>query len=168
VAEDVAAGLPAKLPLGTGHGDFVSRNVFCSSTGRITVFDPSPLWRVPVYEDLARMLMVGLRLVDVQAFAQGTALPSSLLQSHEEALLRGYFGREEVPRRTVLLFQLLLLMDKWSDSVSKRSRGGGRSRQAARAAMRQAAERHYRREAVRLVGLLEAPDDVSLQGSQSV
>jgi hypothetical protein len=161
VAEDVAGGLPAELPLGTGHGDFVSRNVFCSSAGRVTVFDPSPLWRVPVYEDLARMLTVGLRLVDVHAFSQGTALAAPMLQGYEEALLRGYFGADAVPRRTVRLFQLLVLLDKWSDHVSKRSRGGGTPRRAARAAMKGAAERHYRREATRLVDLLEAPDGSS-------
>jgi hypothetical protein len=156
IARDAVADLPAELPLGTGHGDFVSRNVFCSDTGRVTVFDPQPLWRVPVHEDLARMAQVGLRLVDVQAVSQGAALASRHLQELEDALLDGYFGSDGLPVHATRLFQLLLLMDRWSDLVRKRSRGGGRARRTGRAALRTATELHYRREAERLASLLEA------------
>ena len=80
------------------------------------------------------------------------------LHVHEDSLLRGYLGPDGVPRRTV---QLLVLLDKWSDHVSERSRGGGSSRRTARAMMKRAGERHYRREAARLVGVLEVPDTPS-------
>ena len=146
---DVAdAALPPALPLGTGHGDFVANNMFLSREGRITVFDPLPMWRVPVYQDLATMV-VGLRMVSSQAMSRGLAFPSPQLQRFEGALYRGYFGDRPPPRTTLHVFQLLVLLDRWSSLVSRRSRHRG-VRPHLRDARVRVISHHYETEAHRL------------------
>jgi hypothetical protein len=122
---DIArAAFPPVLPTGTGHGDFVANNMFVSPEGRITVFDPLPLWRVPVYQDLATMT-VGLRVLWSQAMTRGLCLPRSALDRYEAALYRGYFGDRPPPRKALRAFELLVLLDRWLSLVTRGSRRSG-------------------------------------------
>jgi hypothetical protein len=146
--------LPAELPLGTGHGDFVATNMFTGPGGRITGFDPLPIWRLPVYQDLAT-LVVGLRVLPVQAVTWGLALPRGTLDRYEAQLLRGYFGEDPVPESAVLAFQLLVLLDRWAALVSQQARRSSLRRHVQDARIQMAC-RHYEREARRLVARVEA------------
>ena len=144
--------LPDGLPLVAGHGDFVANNMFASSTGRITIFDPLIEWAVPGYLDLA-ILTMSLRLLPVQTASQGLALSTVDLDRYEAAVLRGYFG-EEVPYAAVRTFQLLVLLDRWSRLVSKTPATGVVQPQV-RAARVRLATRHVRREGRRLLSRLD-------------
>lgn len=146
--------LPADLPLGTGHGDFVATNMFTGPEGRITGFDPLPIWRLPVYQDLAT-LVVGLRVLPVQAVTRGLALPRRTLDRYEAEFLRGYFGEGPVPESAVVAFQLLVLLDRWAALVSQQSRRRSLRRHVQNARI-DVACRHYQREARRLVARMEA------------
>ena len=156
--ELAARSLPADLPLGTGHGDFVANNLFTGAGGEITVFDPLPLWRVPGYQDLATLL-VGLRVLPVQAGSRGLAFPAAVLDRYEAELVAGYSGEGsgngDVPGRALAAFQLLVLLDKWSALVSRGPRTG-RVHHLRRARV-WAFSRHYRAEARRLLGRLVGP-----------
>lgn len=162
-ADIATRALPAELPLGTGHGDFVPNNMFTTPEGRITVFDPLPLWRAPVYQDVATLL-VGLRTLPVQAVTQGLALPRRSLARYEVGFLRGYFGTDPVPGTAVAAFQLLVLLEKWSALVSRRARDG-RVRSQLREARTRVFSRHYHAEARRLLRLLEGSPDAGARGS---
>lgn len=122
-AELATGCLPRELPLRTGHGDFVANNLFAGPGGEITVFDPLPLWRVPPYQDLATLL-VGLRVLPVQAGSHGLAFSERVLDRYESAVLTGYFGEETVPAGALAAFQLLVLLDRWSALVSRGTRTG--------------------------------------------
>lgn len=151
LVDRMCTDLPDSLPLGTGHGDFVSRNVFTTAAGRITVFDPMPLWRIPVYEDMARFLTVGLRLLHWHAFAQGLLFRPADLAAYERAFLHGYFGDDPVPMGAVRAYQLILLFDWWAQTISKEARDGRRWKRTVEVGL---SEPHFRREARRLVALL--------------
>lgn len=151
----VGAALPDELPLRTGHGDFVANNMFLGPAGRITVFDPLPRWRVPVYQDLAT-LVVGIRVHPVQAASRGLALSRDDLARQEDALLRGYFGADQVPLAAVKAYQLLVLLDRWTALVSKRI-GAGLVRPHLHEARVRVAVLHYEREARRLLTQLADP-----------
>lgn len=110
--------LPERLPTAVGHGDFAARNMFVDGAGRISVFDPLPRWRVPVYEDLSRFL-VGVRLLGLQVHSHGIAYPEVTLARREGAFLDGYFGTDPPDRAAALAYQLLILLDKWSALVSR-------------------------------------------------
>jgi hypothetical protein len=152
----VEDALPAALPLVTGHGDFVANNMFVSPTGRITVFDPLPRWRVAPYQDLAT-LAVGTRLIPLQAASQGLALPADVLDSCEQALLGGYFGSDQKPMSAIRAYQLLVLLDRWSALVSKRL-PNGRVRPQLHEVRVRVATMHYRRQARRLLAQLATAD----------
>jgi hypothetical protein len=154
--ELAARSVPAELTLGTGHGDFVANNLFAGPDGRITVFDPLPLWRVPQHQDLATLL-VGVRVLPVQAGSQGRAFPPGVLDRYEAALLAGYFGDEAAPDRALAAFQLLVLLDKWSALVSRGPRQGRPS--SLRRARVWTFSRHYRAEAGRLLARLVESSD---------
>lgn len=147
-ADLARAALPAQVPLGTGHGDFVATNVFLGPGDRITVFDPFPMWRLPVHQDLAT-LVVGLRVMPVQAASQGLALDRRVLAGYEEALLQGYFGDEPVPGPAVAVYQLLALLDRWAALAGQQVRGG-RARRGVHDGRIRLASRHYAREAGRI------------------
>jgi hypothetical protein len=151
--ELAARSLPSDLPLGTGHGDFVANNLFTGDGGEITVFDPLPMWRVPRHQDLATLL-VGLRVLPVQAASRGLALPGAVLDRYEAALVAGYSGDDSADERGSALaaFQLLVLLDKWSALVSRGPRTG--RLQHLRRARVWAFSRHYHAEARRLLGRL--------------
>lgn len=142
----IVDAVPRQLRLGLAHGDFVPRNIFVSG-GRVTVFDPFPVWRSPIYEDLARVLEVGLRLLDVQALSQGLALGRAEIAGYEQALLRGYFPDSHEPCPALRAHQLLLLLDKWSAVASK---------QRSRMVRVRLASRYYAAEAGRLLTVLGA------------
>lgn len=146
--------LPGELPLGTGHGDFVATNMFAEPSGRVTVFDPLPLWQVPAYQDLAT-LVVGLHVLPVQAASQGLAFSRTEFDRYEAALHRGYFGDDPEPRAALSTFQLLVLLDRWAALVSQQVRRGGVRPQLREARIR-IASRHYSREAHRLLARIEA------------
>lgn len=148
----IAQALPSELPLAPGHGDFVANNMFADPTGRVTGFDPLPRWRVPRYQDLGT-LTVGIRVLPVQAATQGLALAQDDLARYETALWRGYFGSEPVPLAAVRAYQLLVLLDKWSDLVSKRIPHGV-VRPRLHELRVQVASRHFRSEVNRLVTAL--------------
>ena len=150
--ELAARSLPAELPLCPGHGDFVANNMFAGAAGRVTVFDPLIRWRVPRYQDLGTMT-VGIRIVPIQAMTLGLSLPERDLGRYEDAVLGGYFGSEEVPLRTVRAYQLLVLLDRWSDLVSKQI-PHGKVRPRLHELRVQLASRHCQRETRRLLLLL--------------
>lgn len=143
--------IPSELPLGTGHGDFVANNLFAGPGGRITVFDPLPMWRVPAHQDLATML-VALRVLPVQAGSRGLAFPRAELDRYESALVAGYFGDGTGTGRTLAAFQLLVLLDKWAALVSRGPRTG-RLHHLRRARV-WTFSRHYHAEARRLLARL--------------
>ena len=145
--------LPAELPLATAHGDFTATNIFTTADGRVTVFDPLPLWRVPVYQDLATLL-IGARVHPLQASTLGLALPRAALADYEAAVVRGYFGSEPVPHRALALVQLLVLLDRWAALVSQRM-PRGRARTGAREVRVRLASRHYEAEARRLLDAVD-------------
>lgn len=147
--EDVArAGLPSPLPLGTAHGDFTATNIFTAADGCVTVFDPLPVWRIPVYQDLATLL-VGARVHPLQAATRGLAFPRADLRGYEAAALRGYFGDEPPPERALAVVELLVLLDRWAAMVSQRT-PRGRLRAQVRDARIRIASAHYEAEAMRL------------------
>ncbi len=150
--ERIGHELPDRLPAGTGHGDFVTRNMFTSPRGRVTVLDPMPLWRTPVYEDMGRLLTVGLRLIDIQSYTQGLVFGERELAAYETAFLTGYYRDEPVPYRAVHAYQLLVLLDRWSAKVSKDGLHGRRTRRAFFVAL---SGRHFGHEVQRLVDLLQ-------------
>lgn len=151
------AALPADLPLATAHGDFTATNIFTTADGRVTVFDPLPLWRIPAYQDLAT-LIVGARVHPLQAATLGRALPRAALADYEAAVVRGYFGSDPVPHRALAVVQLLVLLDRWAALVSQRT-PRGRARTAAHEVRVRLASRHYEAEAGRLLESVAAGSD---------
>jgi hypothetical protein len=144
--------LDARLPCAVGHGDFVVNNLFVDTRGRVAGIDPLPCWKVPRYQDLAT-LTVGMAVHPLQAASQGMAFDASVLARNERAFLRGYFGDSEVPLVTVRAFQLLVLLDRWADLLSKAVRSG-RVKPALHQARVRVASRHYDREGRRLLRAL--------------
>lgn len=144
--------LPERLTLCVGHGDYVPRNMFVDTTGRVTVFDPMPRWRVPVLEDVCRFV-VGMRLSGLQVNSHGAAYGRRGLDRREDMFLSGYFGADQVPYAQVRCYQLLILLDKWSALVDSAVGRSGRLARA-RAALMRPANAYASREARRLVALL--------------
>lgn len=157
--------LPVDLPLGTAHGDFTATNIFAAAGGQVTVFDPLPLWRASVFQDLATLL-VGVRVHPLQASSLGLALPAATLDDYEAAVLRGYFGDDAVPSRALSTIQLLVLLDRWAALLSNRApRGAGRA-QLHEARVR-LASRHYEAEAQRLHAVAAAGPGMEGESSPS-
>jgi aminoglycoside phosphotransferase (APT) family kinase protein len=146
------AGWPSQLPSALGHGDFTAQNVFVAPEGTITIFDPLPLWRVCVIEDLARLTM-GLRLLGPQAVTRGRLFSAADLGRWESDLLAAY-SESVGPRRDLLhIYQAVLLLDRWCQLLGKRPQGG-RGRDSFRKARVRIATGWFDSEAVRLTGLL--------------
>jgi hypothetical protein len=157
--EVAASALPSEPARGTAHGDFVPNNMFLGAGGRITGFDPLPSRDVPLHLDLATLL-VNTRVLPPQAVSQGMALPTAALDRYEAAVLQGYFGTDAVPHTEVAAFQLLVLLEKWAATVSKRLQGGRVRPQLHQVRVRLVSH-HFHREARRLLRALEgatAPD----------
>jgi hypothetical protein len=145
--ELVTGVLPAELPLAVGHGDFAPRNMLLSD-GRLTVIDPLPRWRVPVYDDLCRFL-VGIRLIGERVHTHGLAFSSDALDALEEAAVAAYLG-PDADRTPLRAYQLLILMDKWTAMLDN-PRRDIRGRLARRSAA--LADHRVRAEAERLLDL---------------
>lgn len=146
------AGWPSELPSALGHGDFTAQNVFVAPEGRITIFDPLPLWRVCVFEDLARMTM-GLRLLGPQAVTRGRLFSPAHLDRWESDLLDAYSGSARPLRDLLHVYQAVLLLDRWSQLLGKRPQGG-RRRESFRQGRVRITTGWFASEAVRLTGLL--------------
>lgn len=116
--------LPEKLPMGLAHGDYTTRNILVGPGERITVIDTLAKWRAPIYEDIAYFL-AQLKTNKLQVMTQGLAFEQKRLQRYEAAFLEGYFDGKPVPREAIQLFEVLLLLDKWSVYPGRGS--GGRS-----------------------------------------
>lgn len=151
----LTADLPARLPLVLGHGDYVAQNLFAGRGGRVTGFDPMPLWRVPPYEDIARFT-VGVRLVSQRHPAGAIGLDRARLDAYEQAFLTGYFDTDPVPHGAVHAFQTLLLLDRWGAVVSKQRRRARATHRMMHQLRVQSASRFFRREAMRLTAVLRA------------
>jgi aminoglycoside phosphotransferase (APT) family kinase protein len=147
------AGWPSELPSALGHGDFTAQNVFVAPGGAITVFDPLPLWRVCVFEDLARLTM-GLRLLGPQAVTRGRLFSPAHLDRWESDLLAAYSGSAGPQRDLLQVYQAVVLLDRWCQLLGKRPHGG-RGRDSFRKARVRIATRWLGSEAVRLTGLLD-------------
>jgi hypothetical protein len=139
--------LPAELSVAVGHGDFAPRNVLLRR-GRLTVIDPLPRWRVPVYDDLCRFL-VGVRLIGEQVHSHGLAFGSTTLDALEEAAVTASLGAD-ADRAPLRAYQLLILMDKWTAMLDN-PRRDVRGRIVRRSAT--LADHRVRREAERLLDL---------------
>lgn len=148
-AEDV---FPAELPSAAGHGDFTAQNVFVGPHRRITVFDPLPLWRVCVFEDLARLTM-GVRLLGPQVLTHGRLFAESVCDRWEARLLTAYADGGHPPEDQLHVYQALLLMDRWGELVGKRP-ARGRARQVSRRVRVLVGNGWYERQAERLTSLL--------------
>jgi aminoglycoside phosphotransferase (APT) family kinase protein len=105
------------------HGDFAPRNILVDRLGRIAVIDLLARWRAPRYEDLAGFLLT-LRTSRANAATQGLFFGRAI-DRLEPDFLAGYFGREPIPTREIRLFELLLLLDKWSARMIRRASGSG-------------------------------------------
>jgi hypothetical protein len=152
VAERAGEVYPVELRTAAGHGDFTGQNVFVGPSGRITVFDPLPLWRVCVYEDLARLTM-GVRLLSSQVMTHGRLLGEDLCDRWETRLLAAYAGDGAPAADELHLFQSALLMDRWSELLGKRPARGVAKQLARRARMRVGGS-WYAHQSERLVSLL--------------
>jgi hypothetical protein len=146
------SGWPSALPSALGHGDFTAQNVFVAPEGRITIFDPLPLWRVCVFEDIAR-LTVGLRLLGPQAVTRGRLFSPAQLDRWESDLLRAYSGGARPLRDLLHVYQAVLLLDRWCQLLGKRPQGGP-GRDSFRRARVRVATGWFDSEAVRLTRLL--------------
>lgn len=137
------------LPLGLSHGDFLARNVFVGPDDRVTAFDALPRWRVPIYEDLARFLM-GIRSVGPQVMSLGIAYDRLRLDQYEASVLEGYFPGGTSPVRTIQVFEMLILLDKWAALLarSRPTRIRYRIEMAVRVLL---FEQYFRKEAERLM-----------------
>ncbi len=144
-----ARSLPDRLPLVVGHGDFAPRNMFVTTEGRITVFDPMPRWCMPRYEDVCRFL-VGMRLTGLQLRSWGLAYSRDALVRRERWFLSGYFGQDPVPAEELRCYLLLVLLDKWAALAEAQGRGGS-WRGRTRAALMRPVHEYLAREARRLV-----------------
>ena len=145
-------GHASELPCAVGHGDFTSQNVFVAPNGRITVFDPLPVWRVCVFEDLARLTM-GLRLLGPQAVTGGRLFRPGQLDRWESHLLDAYSGRAGPQEDLLHVYQAVLLLDRWGELVSKHP-ARGRARRGVRRVRVRVARRWFEQEARRLTRLL--------------
>jgi hypothetical protein len=152
VAERAEQVYPVELPAAAGHGDYTGQNVFVGPRGRITVFDPLPMWRVCVYEDLARLTM-GVRLLGPQVMTHGRLLGDDLCDRWEGRLLESYAGGGHPPADELHVYQSLLLMDRWGELVGKRP-ARGRARQVARRVRVRVGSGWFEQQAERLTSLL--------------
>jgi hypothetical protein len=113
--------LPAKLPLATGHSDFAPRNVFVGPADRVTVFDAVPRWLVPIFEDVA-CFTTNLRLIGLQVITLGTAFDRRQLERYRRHFIAGYFGNDEAALEALQVYEILVLLDKWSAVMTAKPR----------------------------------------------
>jgi aminoglycoside phosphotransferase len=110
--------LPDLLPLGLGHGDYAMRNILVGPNNRVTILDTLARWQTSIYEDIAHFL-VGLKMNRLQAVTQGLAFSPQRLAHYEEEFLAGYFGQEPIPFQSIRLYEILVLLNRWTSHVSR-------------------------------------------------
>jgi aminoglycoside phosphotransferase (APT) family kinase protein len=115
--------LSDRLPTVISHGDFAPRNILVDGSGRLAVIDLLARWQAPPYEDLAGFL-VALHTSRANAATRGL-LFGRAVERLEPAFLTGYYGSEPVPRNAIRVYELLLVLDKWSARASRSGRRGG-------------------------------------------
>jgi hypothetical protein len=120
IASTTVAGaleaLPEALPIGLGHGDYAPRNVLVGPNNRVTVLDTLARWQAPIYEDIAYFLL-GLKTNRLQVYTQGLAFSPDRIMQYARAFLAGYFGQEPIPYRAIKLYEILLLLNRWSSQA---------------------------------------------------
>lgn len=116
--------LPEKIPTGLHHGDFAIRNLLISPEGIVTTIDALGRWRMPVYDDLARMI-VAIETSRIQSSSFGLALRPAQLTTMGDAILAGY-GADEVDPAAVRVYAVLVLLDRWAARSERRVGRGGR------------------------------------------
>ncbi len=120
-----ARRLPDPLPTVITHGDFAPRNILVDRSGRMAVIDLLLRWQAPAFEDLAGFL-VALQTSRANAATRGL-LFGRTIERLEPAFLTGYYGSEPVPRNAIRVYELLLVLDKWSArAIRNRTLGGVR------------------------------------------
>lgn len=110
--------LPESLPLCLSHGDYAMRNILIGSNARVTVLDTLAQWRTPIYKDIGYFLN-GFKTSYPQVISQGLAFSSDQLAALERAFLKGYFGKEPIPYPAIRLYEALMLLEKWSNTIAK-------------------------------------------------
>lgn len=122
--------LPHELPRAVLHGDFAPRNILVRSDARITVFDTQRLWRAPLYEDLA-YLLISVKAASPQVRCQGALFSRRQLATWEARFLNAYFDETPPPLAAVRLYECLLLLEWWA-AVNFRHSNGTLAQRAAR------------------------------------
>lgn len=147
IGADAASGLADPLPTVVSHGDFAPRNILVDASGRLAVIDLMARWQAPRYEDLATFL-VALDTSRANVATRGLVFGRPIGRL-EGAFLAGYFGSDPVPRHAIRVYELLLLLDKWSARIARNAtiRGPGRIREAL-------IDRHFERRSRHLARLL--------------
>ncbi len=105
--------LDAEFKLATSHGDYAPRNLLIDPDNRVSVIDTLARWRTPIFEDVA-MFLLGLRASAAQVVSMGAAYDLQSLRDLESQFLTYYFSGETVPLASVRMFEVLLLLDRWS------------------------------------------------------
>lgn len=128
---DAVTRLPDPLPTAICHGDFAPRNILVDPSGRVAVIDISVKWQAPIYEDLASLL-VALRMSRANALTRGRVFGPAV-GVLEPAFLDGYFDGRPIPRAAIRVYELLLVLDKWSSLLSRSTDAAPRRRLQERA-----------------------------------
>lgn len=134
--------LPEALPLGLNHADYAMRNVLVGPASRVTVIDTTGRWRTSIYEDVGYFL-TDLECSGIQVLSQGRAL-GERASRYAEVFLEGYFGRRDIPRAIVGLYEIQAMLDRWASSAARRAGAGG-ARSRAVASLRLGAVSRYLR-----------------------
>jgi len=92
-----------------------------------------------------------MRLLGWQIMSQGAAFGPDQLDAYQVAFFRGYFGAEAVPTEQLRVYQLLILLDKWSAAVRPPLLGSPRRR--VHVTRQRWSDRYFRREARRLLSV---------------
>ncbi|MDH3302792.1 MAG: aminoglycoside phosphotransferase family protein [Acidimicrobiia bacterium] len=115
---EAVSALPSTLELAPSHGDLNPGNVFVTDGGAIAVFDTAAEWTMPVHVDLAN-LTVTLEFAGYKRPLTRTLATAERLAGQ----VRIGYGPDAPPRRELLAFELVVLLDRWC-SLGER---GGRS-----------------------------------------
>lgn len=108
--------LPVALPLGLRHGDFALRNLIIGADNRLAGIDTLANWHSAIYEDIA-YFFISLKTIKLQVLTQGLAFSAKKLKECENKFLIGYFNRKQIPQKEILLFEVLLWLERWCSEV---------------------------------------------------
>ncbi len=116
----VLEAIPDPVPLGLHHGDYAMRNVIVADDGSVAAIDALGRWRMPVHDDVARML-VAIETSRLQSHSLGNAIPTASRRAFADALLAGY-GRDRLDAAALAAYSAVILLDKWAARVESRAR----------------------------------------------